>query len=344
MTTPTDRATRTGVHRRRYAVVGVGAIGGYYGARLAAAGHTVHFLARSDYDHLRANGLRVDSSAGDITLPAVSVFDRPDQVPEVDVVVLAVKTTDTDSVLPLLAPMVGGGAAVLVLQNGLGVEAPVADTVPGTPVLGGMCFICSNKIGPGHIRHLDYGRITVGEHTDNPAGAGVTPWVEAVSADLEHAGLPVQRIENLVSGRWHKLVWNIPYNGLSVVLDAGTDELMGDPHTRALVEELMHEVAAAAGACGHPIEAGFVDEMLATTDAMRPYKTSMKLDAEAGRPLEIGAIYRTPVAMARRAGYPMTRTALLLSQLEFVNARHSPRTASLAGLSSGPGTRTATPT
>jgi 2-dehydropantoate 2-reductase len=343
VTTQPHETTGTGP-QRRYAVIGVGAIGGYYGARLAAAGHKVHFLARTDYDHLRVKGLRVDSSAGGITLAEVSVFERPEQVPEVDVVVLAVKTTDTDSALPLLAPLVGEGTAVLVLQNGLGVEAPIAATVPGTPVIGGMCFICSNKVGPGHIRHLDYGRVTVGEHTDDPAGAGVTPWVEAISTDLEGAGLPVQRIENLVSGRWHKLVWNIPYNGLSVVLDAGTDELMGDPHTRTLVEELMHEVVTAAGACGHPIEAGFAKDMLTTTDVMRPYKTSMKLDAEAGRPLEIEAIYRTPVSMAERAGYRMTRTAMLLSELEFLDARRSPRSATLARLSSGSGTTSATPT
>ena len=107
-----------------------------------------------------------------------------------------------------------------------------------------------------------------------------------------------------------------------VVLDAGTHELMANPATRALVIELMGEVAAAAAACGHPIEASFIDEMVATTDAMTPYKTSMKLDAEAGRPLEIDAIYQVPVDRARAAGAPMPRTEALLAQLRFLDDRN----------------------
>lgn len=308
--------------RRRYAVVGLGAVGGYYGARLAAAGHEVHFVARSDFPFVRRNGLVVESPEGDLRLEQVSVFDRTTDVPPVDVVVLATKTGSADDVAALLGPLVTEGTVVIALQNGLGVEQPIADALPQATVLGGMCFVCSNKAGPGHIRHLDYGQVTVGAHTTDPAGAGITPAVDAVASDLEAAGLPVQRLENLVTGRWRKLVWNIPYNGLSVVLDAGTDNLMADPATRSLVRALMEEVLDAAAACGHRIERGFVDHMLRTTDAMTPYKTSMKLDYEAGRPLEIDTIYGAPVAAARAARFEMTRTATLFAQLQFLDARN----------------------
>jgi len=238
------------------------------------------------------------------------------------VVVVAVKTGDTDHVLKLISPMVGDGTTLVVLQNGLGVEAPVAEAYPQATVLGGMCFICSNKVGPGHIRHLDFGAITIGEHRDEPGGAGITTAVDAIASDLEAAGLPVQRIEDLVAGRWRKLVWNIPYNGLSVALDAGTDELMTDPATRALVTQLMTEVLGAAAACGHRIEADFIPYMLRTTDKMTPYKTSMKLDFEHGRPLELEAIYGAPIAAAREAGFSMVRTKMLHAQLQFLDARN----------------------
>jgi len=314
--------TADGKDKRSYAIVGLGAIGGYYGARLAAAGHEVHFLARSDAEHVRRRGLVVDSPFGDLRLPHVSVFTAPEQVPPVDVVVLAVKTTDTEQAAKLLGPMLREGTVVLVLQNGLGIEGPIADAVGGTPVVGGMCFICSNKVAPGHIRHLDYGAVTVGEHTDDPRGAGITPAVDAIASDLEDAGLPTARIENLVTGRWRKLVWNIPYNGLSVVLDAGTDEIMRDPATRQLVEDLMIEVLAAAEACGHRIENDFIDYMMRTTDKMTPYKTSMKLDYEGGRPLEIDTIYGAPIESARLAGFDMVRTAALYAQLQFLDARN----------------------
>ncbi len=311
--------------RRRYTVIGMGAVGGYYGARLAAAGHRVRFVARSDAEHVRAVGLRVESPGGDLLLhpdddPIEVHRDTTGLEPD-DVVLVAVKTTDADEAARLLAPVVGEGTVVVALQNGLLVEQTLAEAAPGATVLGGMCFVCINKIGPGHVRHLDFGTVTLGEHVAGDEPAGVTPAVDAVAADLEAAGVPARRIADLATGRWRKLVWNIPYNGLSVVLDAGTDELMADPATRALVADLMREVVAAAASCGHPIDEGFVDEMLTTTEAMTPYAPSMKLDFDAGRPLELDAIYATPVAVAAAAGFAMVRTEALHRQLRFLEAR-----------------------
>jgi len=117
-------------------------------------------------------------------------------------------------------------------------------------------------------------------------------------------------------------VWNIPYNGLSVVLDAGTNELMSDPVTRAFVAEVMQEVLDAAAASGHHIEGDFVDYMMRTTDKMKPYKTSMKLDYEAQRPLEIDTIYGAPIRAAAGHGFDMARTRFLHTQLQFLDARN----------------------
>jgi 2-dehydropantoate 2-reductase len=309
---------------RRYAVIGVGAVGGYYGARLAAAGHELHVVARSDAEHLRRHGLRVDSVDGDLSLPAGSfaVHDDPAGVPAVDVVVLAVKTTvGPDEAARLVRPLARPGTIVVALQNGLGVEAPLAAVAPGCPVLGGMCFVCTTKVGPGHVHHLDFGAVTLGEHTADGRPAGVTPAVEAVAADLRAAGVPAHGLDDLATGRWQKLVWNIPYNGLSVVLDAGTDELMADPSARALVRDLMGEVIGGATACGHPIPDRFADDMLTATDAMKPYRTSMKHDHDAGRPLEIDAIYEAPLAAAEAAGFPMARTGAVARQLHFLDGR-----------------------
>jgi len=310
------------VTQRRYAIVGLGAVGGYYGGRLLAAGHDVHFVARSDFDHVRRNGLLVESPEGDLRFDAVSVFGRTDDVPPVDVVVISVKTTNVEQAAKLLQPLIGANTVIVALQNGMGVEAPIAAAFPGAPVLGGMCFVCSNKVGPGHVRHLDYGAVTFGEHSERAGGAGITAAVDAVASDFERAGIPCQRLENLATGRWRKLVWNIPYNGLSVVLDAGTDELMGDPVTRSFVAEVMQEVLDAAAASGHRIEADFVDYMMRTTDKMKPYKTSMKLDYEAQRPLEIDTIYGAPIAAAAQHGFDMARTRFLHTQLQFLDARN----------------------
>ena len=311
--------------RHGYTVIGMGAVGGYYGARLAAAGHRVRFVARSDAEHARREGLRVESPHGDLHLHpdthGIEVHDATTDLDPDDVVLVAVKTTDAAEAARLLGPVVGPGTVVVALQNGLGVEATLAEAAPGADVLGGMCFVCINKVGPAHVRHLDFGAVTLGQHAPGGGPAGVTPAVEAVAADLEAAGVPAHRIDDLGTGRWRKLVWNIPYNGLSVVLDAGTDELMADPATRALVRDLMVEVVTAATACGHPIEDAFVDHMLRTTEDMTPYAPSMKLDHDAGRPLELDAIYAAPIAAAARAGVAMVRTDALHRQLQFLDAR-----------------------
>ncbi len=304
---------------RSYTVIGVGAIGGVYGARLLAAGHPVRWVARSDADHLREHGLVVDLPGGRSHHRDLHVVGPGDLLPQSDVVLVCTKTTA--GVADLVAEVAGPGTVVVAMQNGLGVEAPLADAAPGATVLGGMCFICSHKDGPGRIRHLDYGGVTLGEHTADGRAAGVTDAVAAVAADLEAAGVAVTREPDLARGRWRKLVWNIPYNGLSVVLDAGTDALMADPATRGLVEALMSEVVGASHACGHGLDEAIIPKLLADTEAMTPYAPSMKLDHDAGRPLELAAIYDAPIAAARAAGYEMPRTAALAAQLHFLDRR-----------------------
>jgi 2-dehydropantoate 2-reductase len=311
-----------GVAARRWAVVGVGAVGGLYGGRLAAAGHEVHLVARSDAGVLAAEGLRVDSPGGDFHVHP-PVHRHPGTVPEVDAVMVAVKTTANGDLASLLTPFDRSGTLVVLLQNGLGAEAAVAGLLPRAVVLGGLCFVCSHKVGPGHVRHLDFGYVAVAEHrTGGPAG--VTPAVEAVVADLVGSGTQAGAEPDLALARWRKLCWNMPFNGLSVVLDAATDQLIRDPDTRALAVGIMTEVVAAARATtGRPLEDGVVEAMVAHTEAMVPYAPSMKLDYDAGRPMEIDAIYGAPRRAAEAAGCPMPLSSALEAQLRFLDRRSS---------------------
>lgn len=309
--------------RRRYAVIGTGAVGGLYGARLAVAGFDVTFLGRSDVDVLRRDGLRVTSVDGDITLATVRAETDPAAIGPVDVVLVTIKSTGNDALATLLPPLVGVGTIVVLMQNGFGVEAEVAALVPDAVVLGGLCFVCSTRVAPGVIDHVDYGRVTVGEHRGDGSAAGETPAVVAVRDDFTVAGIEVVMRPDLIAARWQKLVWNLPYNGLSVVLDAGTDELMGDPHTRALCAALMDEVVAVAAAHGHPVGDGFAEKMLANTEVMAPYATSMKLDHDAGRPLEVATIYDAPLRVAANLGVATPLASMLAAQLHFLDGRRT---------------------
>lgn len=307
--------------RRSYAILGTGALGGYYGACLQKAGLDVHFLLHSDYEYVSQHGLAIASPNGDFTLPKVNAYQNLAAMPRCDVVAIALKTTQ-NHLLPQLPQVVKDDGVVLVLQNGLGIEDEVAAIVGSHRVVGGLCFICSNKVGPGRICHLDYNQITLGEYTPDYHPGGVTERMRQTSADFEAAEIPVQLTEDLLFARWQKLVWNIPYNGLSVILDATTDELMADEHTRSLVEQLMREVVAGAAAFGRRIPDSFIHKMLDYTINMKPYRTSMKIDFDCRRALEVEAIFGNPLRMAASAGVDLPRIYTLYQQLKFLERKY----------------------
>ncbi|MEM6458477.1 MAG: putative 2-dehydropantoate 2-reductase [Planctomycetota bacterium] len=300
-----------------YAVLGTGALGGYYGGLLARAGFETHFLLRSDFEHVRDHGLRVDSKDGDFHVPPdrLHAHGDPADLPAVDVAVVALKTTSNGLLPELLAGCVKPDGVVLVLQNGHAPEADAAAVVGAERVLGGLCFLCSNKVGPGHIDHQDYGHVHVGRYaqTLGPAAARFRGVVE----DFNRAGIETSAVDDLCLSRWKKLIWNIPYNGLSVVLGQKTDELMSDPSSRRRVEALMYEVqAAAAAADGRTIEDAFIAQMLDYTAKMRPYQPSMMLDHEAGRPLEVESIVGDPLRAGRAAGCDLPEMGRLYDELK----------------------------
>jgi 2-dehydropantoate 2-reductase len=247
--------------------------------------------------------LRIDSHTGDFVLRDVRAYADVNDMPRCDVVIVALKTTNNHHLPDLLPPVMKDAGVALVLQNGLGIERYVGGIVGHDRVMGGLCFICSHKIGPGHIRHTDYGRVEFADHTEDGAPAGITPRVRTVARDFERAGNPVVMNEDLVLARWRKLVWNVPFNGLSVVLDRDTSSIMSDPTTRGRAHKLMREVQAAAkAAAGRVIDDGFIDFMLESTDKMEPYYPSMKIDYDSHRPMEIEAIFGAPLRAARQVG------------------------------------------
>ncbi|MBW4564064.1 MAG: putative 2-dehydropantoate 2-reductase [Mojavia pulchra JT2-VF2] len=306
---------------RRYAILGTGALGGFYGAKLQKAGLDVHFLLKSDYEYVSRYGLVVESIEGDFTLPQVNAYHSVEKMPKCDVVVVALKTTQNHLLPQLLPPMLKDNGVVLVLQNGLGIEEEVAQIVGNVSVIGGLCFLCSNKVGAGHIRHLDYGQITLGEYTSGYYAGGITERMQLIAADFISAGIAMELAEDLLLARWKKLVWNIPYNGLSVILNARTDELMAHVHTRKLVEQLMHEVATGAKSSGRIIPDSFIQTMLDYTVKMKPYRTSMKIDYDERRPLEVEAIFGNPLRKAQAAGVNLLQINCIYQQLKFIDAK-----------------------
>ncbi len=304
---------------KSFSIVGTGAVGGYYGSLLQRAGFDVRFLLHSDFEQVRDQGLCIESCEGDFLLPSVNAYACAREMPRSDVVIVALKTT-ANRVLPDILPhLVEDDGLVLTLQNGLGSEREIAAIVGSDNVLGGLCFLCANKVGPGHIRHLDYGLITLGEYRADGLPAGITPRLERVGEAMTQAGMDIRFVEDLTLARWKKLVWNIPFNGLSVVEDSLTDQLVEDPDMRGYCLALMHEVARAAAACARPIEEEFIRKMMDDTRKMKPYAPSMKLDYERGKPMEIESIYGNPIRAAHARGVDMPETEKLYQRLLAMN-------------------------
>ncbi len=298
----------------RYAIVGTGAIGGYYGGRLANAGKEVHFLFNTEYEYVKNNGLKVDSVVGDFVVNPINAYKASMDMPKCDVVLVALKSTRNNQLKQILPPLLHNDTVIVLIQNGLGLEAQLAADFPNHTIAGGMAFICSSRIGVGHINHADYGALNVGFYQLPKITV-----LQQISSDFEQAKVPFAIAENLNEARWRKLVWNIPYNGLTVALNTSTDKLMQNADTRALVTDLMNEVLDGAAACGEKIEPEFVDKMLSMTDAMKPYAPSMKLDFDNHRTLEIQAIYSNPIATAKAAGCYMRKTEMLAQELKFLD-------------------------
>ncbi|MTK53732.1 putative 2-dehydropantoate 2-reductase [Paludibacter sp.] len=299
----------------KYAVIGSGALGGFYGGKLAHSGKDVHFLFHSDYEYVLDNGLKVDSVNGDFHLTGINAYQSTADMPKADVVLVCLKTTNNYLLKSLLSPILHSGTVIVLIQNGLGVEQDVASVFPLRPIVGGMAFICSNKIGDGHIAHLDYGKLNLGVFQGD-----IDPVVEQIKNDFTEAGVPTEVASDLMQARWQKLVWNIPYNGMTVVLNTTTDRLMSEASTRQLSYDLMLEVINGARACGVEVKESFADKMMELTDSMTPYAPSMKLDFDYKRPMEIEYIYSRPVKAAMEAGYAMKKVAMLESQLRFIQA------------------------
>jgi 2-dehydropantoate 2-reductase len=299
----------------RVAVVGTGAVGGYYGARLQQSGVEVHFLLHRDYRQVAADGLYVQSPEGSFRLPQVNAYADARAMPPCELVIVALKTTANHLLPELLPPVLAPGGTVLMLQNGWGGEALAAKATGSGQILGGLCFICATRVAPGKILHLDYGRISLGAWNRDGAAVGTTEQMCRVADLFRRAGIDVFLEDDLALARWKKLVWNMPFNGMSVLHNARTDELLAHPQTRARCLAIMQEVRQAADACSRPIFEAFIRKMVADTERMKPYAPSMKVDFDHGRSMELEAIYAAPIREARSRGVEMPESGRLLSEL-----------------------------
>ena len=303
----------------RIAVVGAGAIGGYYGAKLAYLGRDVHFLMRSDLRQVRRSGIRIRGRTENVHLAKVNAYASTEEIGPCDLVLIAIKATANADLGSLIPPLLHERTMLLTLQNGLGNEEFLAKNFGAERVIGGLCFVCLNRVSPGVIEHYDVGRVVIGEFGGYPR-----PRTHDVAWEFKRCGVVCTVAENIGFERWRKLVWNIPFNGLSVVAGGlDTAAILADDALRARTLALMDEVIAAANACGYALPTAAALEQIKRTHTLGAYKTSTLIDYEAKRPLEIEAIWGEPLRRARAAGCAMPNLEQLYLELKEVDAQIS---------------------
>jgi 2-dehydropantoate 2-reductase len=223
----------------------------------------------------------------------------------------------------------------MTLQNGLGNEEQLARLFPPEQIMGGLCFVCLNRLEPGVIHHMDHGLVMVGEFQRWPE-----PRTHDIATMFRHAGVPCKVAANLAQAHWEKLVWNVPFNGLGVAGVAGidafesslfsssfsfssptltTDKLLGDARWEKLVREVMLEVISAARALGYDVPDSLADKQIERTRTMGAYKASTLLDFEKGLPLELESLFLEPLRQAKQVGASVPRLEALCHILQQLN-------------------------
>ncbi len=228
------------------------------------------------------------------------------------------ETTRNHLLATLLPPLLHKDTLVLLIQNGIGPEPELQKQFPDLYLAAGLAFICSSKTELGRVNHQCYGSINIGNYSCKD-----TQIMDQLIADFNQAGVKALEVEYR-EARWKKAVWNMPFNGMTVVMNAQTDQLLANPATRELIHRQMMEVIGAAQALGvQNIDASFADKMIDMTLTMTPYSPSMKLDYDFHRPMEIAYLYSHAIAEAHTVGYSMPCLEMLEAQLKFLDVSNS---------------------
>ena len=279
-------------------IAGAGAIGSFYGALLARQGCAVAVISRSDHDTVSARGISIHSaSLGDLSFRPRQVLGSAGECRHPpDYLLVCTKVLDTFDPVAMIRPAVGPDTVIVLIQNGVEIEPPYAAAFPDNDIVSALAFVAVSRTGPAEVSHKAYGHLVLGHY---PEGLGDA--ARRLAGLFEAAGVNCTLSENVVSARWEKCVWNAPFNPASVAgggLD--TAAMLATGEGENMIRRAMMEVCAVAAACGHPQREGLIEDHIAGTRRMPPYKTSMALDFEQGREMEIEAILGNVVRAARR--------------------------------------------
>jgi 2-dehydropantoate 2-reductase len=313
-------STVTDPRPTRVLIVGAGAIGSFYGTALQVGGAEVSVVCRSEFETVRQHGYTIESRRMGERLfrPAQTLRTIGDYCGgPPDFLVLSVKVVEGTDRAALIRGAVGPQTVIVLIENGVEIEQEIAQAFPENELLSALAFVQVSRVAPGRVAHYAFGDLTFGNYP-----SGLTQGAQAFAALLEAGGIRCTLSDDVVTARWQKCVWNAVFNPISVLGDAlDTDDILGAPEGDTLVERAMAEVCAIAAAAGHPLPPELPSQFVHGTRKAPPYKTSMALDYENGRPMETEVILGNTVRAARREHVPAPILETLYALMKMVERK-----------------------
>jgi 2-dehydropantoate 2-reductase len=316
--------------QERVLILGAGAIGSFYGAALQAQGAEVSVVCRSDYADVAQHGIEVGSGKLGTRLfrPTQVLRNAADyEGGPPDYLVVSVKVVEGTDRAALMRDAIGPDTTIVLIENGIEIEADIAAAFPRNELVSALAFVQVSRVAPGKVRHFAFGDLHFGNYP-----AGLSEKTRRLATMLEAGGVHCVLTEDVVTARWQKALWNAVFNPVSVLGGAlDTDDILGAIDGKEFVLRAMEEVRAIAAATGHPLPAELPAQLIEGTAKAPPYKTSMALDYENGRPMEVEVVLGNAVRAAQREGVSAPGLETLYALLKMVErkaAKHASRPSS----------------
>ncbi len=301
----------------RIAVMGTGAVGGYFGAKFAAAGHEVIFVARGAHlAALKQSGLYVESFQGNLHIRSALFTADPAEGATVDLVLFCVKSYDTEIAAVALAPLMAPTTRILSLQNGVDNPSRIAQTWGAERTLAGVVYLGAQLVRPGTINHSSGGKIVFGE-----LDGGVHDSTRALQEAISAAKIPCEVSSDIIKAQWRKLLWNAPFCAISCLTRATVKDILESESLRKLAIDCMAEVFDAAKTQGVDLEPGWIDETLKFSQSLGDFKPSMLQDLEAGKALEFEAFNGVVVNLLRQSGREAPTNQIFYGTLAYLDKK-----------------------
>ena len=298
-------------------LVGTGAVGSYFGGKLAQSDVRVSALCRSDYTIVKEDGIEILSYKGDFRFkPAEVVKDVAQLTVQPDYILVCLKVLPEVNIAGIIQNVVKPDTVIVLIQNGIDIEKDVAKAFPENEIISGIAFIAVSRLSLGEVRHTGSGKLILGNYPQ-----GVSEKTEQLADYFQSAGVPCDLSPEITRNRWQKMVWNAAFNPVSVLGGQADSKQMVDvPEAEDLIRRVMREILTLAAATGHELSDEVMENAIQGNRKMRPFKTSMLVDYENNHSMEIDAILGNAIAIAQQQEIQVPYLKSLYSLLKLQDA------------------------